>query len=391
MMTLKIGDRWSVCLFMIMFLLNGRLVQASEPPTIEQVIQGFERIEQLFFDENGVIIKYERTNSVDVVKTDYSGKLFLAEWTLAFKGNKWFATRRFTEPFKKVDFFIPSEPKTEVVKGGLILDWPPEYQRAALDKFNLGFNFYAGWFYTLNLSLDTPKHIASSNGAGDRTKEIRERYSDEADHPFLPDFLRDNRSKYQVLPKPEEVDGATCWVIEWPGMDRICVDSNRGFAMVRRLYHWGPDKPPRFEMRNSEHKEVKPGLWLPFKQTVIRYASIVAEKLPLWGKPASSTDYRVHKIEFGNVPDSIFDVELPAGTTVFDIPRNFTYKVPGSSTIDPFSSPIVDGMTEIQNYPQQSGSSRALLVISINVCVIITILSMIAYRVFTKKRASKIQ
>jgi hypothetical protein len=49
-------------------------------------------------------------------------------------------------------------------------------------------------------------------------------YGDDLDLPFLPDFLRENMARYEVLPVPEEVDGTACWVAHWPGMDRFWTD-----------------------------------------------------------------------------------------------------------------------------------------------------------------------
>jgi hypothetical protein len=355
-----------------------RAARAETPPTLDQIIAGCERTEKLFFESQSMLIRYERTDSVNITPTAFSGKLLPAEWILAFQGNRWYSRRRFTHPEKTEEYVVSGEPKTDVVRDGFVLDWPREFNRASIDRFELGFNIYAGWFYTLNLSLDAPKHIAESNGAGNRLAEIRQKYGDEANLPFLPEFLRANSHQYRVLPTQEEVDGNRCWVVEWPGMDRFNVDPRRGFAIPWRRYHWGPGKPPQFELRNSEYREVKQGLWLPFKQVVIRYASMLAEKQSLWGKPASQTEYRVHAIEVDTLADEFFNVTLPPGTIVYDIPRQFNYTIAADTNADPFAFPVMEGLRVLQR--------PRFLLLALNIVVILAVLIFISYRAWVKRR-----
>jgi hypothetical protein len=66
-----------------------------------------------------------------------------------------------------------------------------------------------------------------------------------------------------VRPRQERVDGRWCHVLEWPGKDRLWLDTERGFVLLARemfLGKWGA-LGQRFEL--GGHREVAPGIWLP--------------------------------------------------------------------------------------------------------------------------------
>jgi hypothetical protein len=350
-------------------------MSADERPTLEQIIAGLEQYEKLLFENTSLQLRYARSETEDVTPSAYSGGYFRAEWSLAYRGDKWFAERRFLDPVKTENLWIPAEPETQIIKQGVLLEWKQSSHSAVVDRFDLGRNFYAGLFYTRNLSLDAPARIAKSNGADLAT--VRKRYSDDADLPFLPIFLRDNSAQYRVLPDREEVDGQNCWVVEWPGMDKFWVLPERGFAVPRRIYHFGPGKPIRYEFLHKDYREVKPGLWLPFTQIEDKYASITSESKDIWGRVAARNRYELLSAEFDSVPDSRFEVSLPPGTKVIDTIRKFKYAVEGKLDTDPFTAEIEKAKqifppTQVSPKPQ-SMTSRGWLVLALNVGVFVGI------------------
>ena len=92
-------------------------------------------------------------------------------------------------------------------------------------------------------------------------------------------------------------------------------------------------------MTNRDFKEVKPGLWLPFEQTVLHYAKIKSEDTSLWGKVTSRCVNKVQSIDFNGQFDQYFDVRLPPGTVVNDFARDIKYTV-AEKDADPFSVSI---------------------------------------------------
>jgi hypothetical protein len=330
---------------------------AQQPPTLSEVIQGLEQAEKLFFDHTSLYLRYERTNCQDVIPTTYSGGLLPAVWTLAYRGDKWFLERRFTQAMerpaevvpgkpKKPRMVIPTEPKTNAVRGRVMLNWDQDGKFAAILHFdqNASGNIYAGLLYPRNLSLDAPRYVALSEGLD--VKAVRKKFPDDAGLPFLPEYLRQNKGQYRVRTVPEMVDGMRCWVVEWPGMDRFWVAPDRGFAVPRRQYCWGPGQALRYEFAHRDYREVKPGLWVPFTQLETKYASVLAEKEALWGQVAARAEYQLHAVEFDKVPEALFDVKLPVGTKVIDTVRHLRYTV--SDEAEPLGPAIVVAKEELR-------------------------------------------
>jgi hypothetical protein len=345
---------------------------AEGPPTIDDIVNGITQFERAVFESDSVFIHYERYESIDELKTVASGGYLDAEWLLAKRGDTWLLRRRFTKPSEKEvegELFIPKEPTVHVLKDGLVLEWLGNRQQAFVDQFKDGRNIFRGLFYTDHLSLDVGRRIAESAGVVDQMDSLREYYADELMRPFLPAWLNEHRNKYSVATQPIEFNGRTCWVVEWPEMDRFLVDVEWGYAIPRRTYHWGPGKPRKYEFINEDYREVKSGVWLPFHQTELRYASIVAENRSIWDKVASRSEYRVHKIEFDNIDESVLDVALPAGTHVWDFARNFEYVVSGDDDDEPFSKAV----DNVKAHLSQSPSSFGGITLFVNIIAILVI------------------
>ncbi|QDU36696.1 hypothetical protein Mal4_09840 [Maioricimonas rarisocia] len=318
-------------------VLSADDARSQDAPTIDEVIAAFETREQQVFHNESLLIRYERVESDDVLPSKASGGLLPAEWKLAFRGDKWFLERRFTTPGEREDFTIPDKPKTQVVRDRMQVEWRQTVGTAFINEFGLGGNMYAGLAYTDFLGLDVPRRIARSGQAD--IEEVRQTHRGYVDQPFLPEFLKENRDHYSVVPEPQTIDGAECWAVVWDGMDEILVDPALGFAIRRRSYHWGPGKPMRFHLEFKEFEEVQPGLWLPTTVYADMYASIVAEAESLWGKVTNKTTYRLNEAEFNSVPDELFALDLPEGTRVVDVPRGIKYTITAASA-DPFGAPI---------------------------------------------------
>jgi hypothetical protein len=289
-------------------------------------------MELAFFNSKSVNIEYSRTRSLG------DGALMLAKHRIAFSGNRWYTFRQWTEPSNDDGVLVPAEPLVQVIKDGFLLEWNQHHKQAFADSFAEGRNIYADWYYTLYCSLNAPKRILQSNGHADLEDKLKKKYPDYCDHPFLPDAVQTHLGDYILRSTSESVDGAKCWLIEWPGVDRIWTDPNCGFAIRRRAHTWGVDKPLRAEIWNRQLKEVKSGLWLPYSQEVELYAHL-AEPKAKWGKVQSRSSYSVQSIEFDTLTPEFFDIELPPGTYVFDLPRKFKYVVADSAT-DPLIAPI---------------------------------------------------
>jgi hypothetical protein len=344
MQSYNVGPTVAAGVWILAICIPGGPASAQEPPTLDQIILGIERTEQALFQGDSLLIRYERTKIQKLVPSSIFSGFLLAEWTVGYKGSKWFIERRFTQPMKTESLMVPSKRKTLLLKSGIVLHWDQDARSASVAELGSWPTIYGGLNYTRNLSLDAPKYMATSNGADIRRIRTIPSVMDDTALPFLPEFLHENRTRYSVSPTQEKVNDRLCWVVEWPGMDRFWVDPERGFSIPRRAYCWAPGKPRRFEFLHSDYREVKPGLWLPFNQTEDVYTSIIADKESLWGMVAARSEIRLHAIEFDDVPDALFEVQLPPGTRVMDAVRNFQYTTSPNNEANPFDAAIAEAM-----------------------------------------------
>jgi hypothetical protein len=131
-------------------------------------------------------------------------------------------------------------------------------------------------------------------------------------------------------------------VVEWAGMDRVCVDPANGYAVRQRIIHWAPGKPIRCEIMNGDFREVKPGLKMPFLQRVIEFTNIHFAKESTWGKISETLNYQVDEFKFDAVSDEVFNIRVPAGTKVSDSIHEILYTVPDDNS-DPLSQALSTG------------------------------------------------
>lgn len=381
--------RWTDCLAIgiaglfgvlgcIIYLMAPESLYAQHPPLIQEVVAAWKGIEASVFDSDRVVIEYERVKSDDL-RPSAAGGALLASWKIAHLKDRWLLERHFTDPIHTESVRVPALPKTMVIQPGYLIEWEQSDKVAYVDRFNFGRNIYAGLYYTQNLSLDAPKHLAKAGGAAERIDEIRRKYADYADYPFLPDFLNKNAPKYRVSARPEEVDGQMLWIVEWSGMDRLWVNPAQGFSIPRRELNWHERGPLRCTVQASDFREVQPGLWLPFKQNVERYANPQTDPAAEAGKVMSRLEYRVKAINFKEVPAEMFEVHLPPGTRVLDIVRDFQYMVTERDQ-DPFAASIANA----KSGKEMRGSSRVLLLF--NLAVLGAIAIVIGYRMWFRKR-----
>jgi hypothetical protein len=72
-------------------------------------------------------------------------------------------------------------------------------------------------------------------------------------------------SKYAVNARQELVDGHWCHVLEYPGYDRLLLDSDHGWSILAREV-FDPNKGILLQrIESSKHREIQPGIWVPFE------------------------------------------------------------------------------------------------------------------------------
>lgn len=345
-------------LLFIAFSCRGEMVLSA--PTVQEILSAFQEMDRLLFgDEIPFHIDYSRNKCEEVTKSRYSGGYLNVRFALARKEKQWYSLKQFLvvgernnlgeniitlENGQKIN--SPLEPTIIVTRGNTHLDWKQDGRPLIVIQPlpDDGHNVFQNLDYFRHIGLNPAKHIAHTMGADIKRLSNVEWLKDDLDHPYLPDFLEQNWSKYKVLPDQENVDGFPCWILEYPGMDKMWVDEKCGFAVRKRIYHWGHGQPRKFGIHNLDLKEVKPGLWLPENQVVEKYASIKSEDKKIWDQVASRLYYQLDRIDFGEqVPDSLFSINPTPGTDVVDEIRGIEYTVTEEGT-DPFAGPIALGI-----------------------------------------------
>jgi hypothetical protein len=311
---------------------------AGGTPTVDEVIDGMERCNELLLDHPGFLIVCAREKS-EALLPGPDGSLLRAEWVMAHKAANWLIQQRFLDPHVTEKVAVPAEPQLSLLSSQRVLDWTQYNRHCVVDRFGDGRNMYNGWDYLRNLGINVYPRICAAGGADYEVVRHDKRHDLNMSFPFLPEFLRSNRGRYVVREQREVVGGVPCWVVEWPGMDRIAVDSAHRFVVRHRACHWAPEKPLRIEVSNAGFHEVKPGLFLPFEQVVTTYVDVRYRPESLWGKPANRSVYAVKRIELTDVSDELFKVRLPAGTMVTDLIRQIQYRVPAANA-EPFDEPV---------------------------------------------------
>ncbi len=69
--------------------------------------------------------------------------------------------------------------------------------------------------------------------------------------------------QYRILGTETTEGDRRCIVLERSGLDKLWLDEERGYAVVRREWRWDVDKPLRVRIRNSGFRAGPAGIWLP--------------------------------------------------------------------------------------------------------------------------------
>jgi hypothetical protein len=132
---------------------------------------------------------------------------------------------------------------------------------------------------------------------------------------WLPFAIRNRRSEYLVT-SDEVVEGVSCKVLERLGYDRLWVCPTMNFAIVKREFRTGPGNPVLVVTQFRDHREVEPGVWLPY--SITRKLSGAPSWVPNGmdeNAPASELSIAVKSLRLGPVPKDLFS--MPSENTQY--------------------------------------------------------------------------
>lgn len=193
--------------------------------------------------------------------------------------------------------------------------------------------------------------------------------------------------KYAVLPAQQSVDGAPCWVVEYPSMDKLWLDPKCGYAVRKREWHWGPGEPLMVRYHNRELTAVGAGVWLPKRAT----REVFMPSSATSGGSANETRFTnqlvVTMLRTKNVPNTLFDFHPVPGSTAIDnskidrdgAPVRLSYIV-GKSEEDTEASlnRSIDRVNVTKGF---TGYRLVLLLVNVGVVVVIVLFCVRKWRV----------
>jgi hypothetical protein len=182
----------------------------------------------------------------------------------------------------------------------------------------------------------------------------------------LPDSVEGRLSEYKMTSSEESIDGDSCVVLTRDNRDIMWIDRRHG-GICRRRIEYFPSGGIAVEYKNEQLRHYLEGLWLPQHQEVIRYNGDDAPDR-MRGKIRYIEKNDLLRIQFGNVPDALFNIKPPYPGFVNDHVRGVTYKTQprNAEAGDVLAKAALEARTISGSRP----IGRTSLAIVANVCVI---------------------
>lgn len=254
-----IGVRRSLGVFVCVcgcFLAAGRAGMAA-PPTVMEVLAPLKRQREALLAEPSWTLAFTVVSTVHVPGT-YAYSQFSV--TDRRRGSEYHVTTKYPPGSLLVSLSssspspaLPADPPRPIVEysylGGTAYD---------RDQYNLRITpapltqHFQSHDYTDYQHINTYKGLAMPAG---RLMPY------EPSRPYVPDVVLKNLPSYRVRDEPEVVQGASCFVVENPGVDAIWIDEAGNLR--QRVQHWGPGEALSLITSASDFRERKAGIWLP--------------------------------------------------------------------------------------------------------------------------------
>jgi hypothetical protein len=162
--------------------------------------------------------------------------------------------------------------------------------------------------------------------------------------PFLPEYVREHSSMYQLESHDRRVEGHKCYSLRWMGHDEMIVCPDLGWSIVERKIWRSPGGKPRVVFKMKDFFHPAQDVWLPriIEEKEYLYDNDIVP--PLRGQSENNIrDVRVLRIdraEYSGLDEALFEISAPKGYQVIDDIRNLTYWA-GESAESPFSEEIL--------------------------------------------------
>lgn len=317
----------------------------EQAPSIDEIVHQFaEAKRKLFIEDESFFIRYTSIVAENRLSTDKNDEYHSVVYTNGRKSKLWGTCATLAGTEKQ------NQETKHFAVNGKIIDWSQYSNHAVVAPFEDGRNMYHHWSYFQGIGIVPYDLLAEANGTSFDSvlvKATQSPYLEPILGMYLPACIDTYRSKYSMRSKPETVDGISCWVLEWPNRDVIWLDMKLTGVIRKRTIYNASSGTLKSVFYNSDVKEVKKGLFLPYKQDARHY---VYPEMGLsqseTGKELSHFVYQVNILEFCSVrpeAEKFFDVQLPVGAGVYDVAKDVDYRISDPHS-DPFAGPIAQGL-----------------------------------------------
>jgi hypothetical protein len=335
-----------------LFLLSSPFAAiAQQPPTIDSFILALIKKEDLWNQKPQFEIKYSRYECQDVLKSPYSRGDLLVDWDIAKKESKWVVKRVLRDPgeksISKSNVVDSVYPKTNyfLLTNGLFCEYQETNEVCTVDHAEeVISNLFSQLVYFDFQGIGLFRKIAESNNVNYDSLLVREKKnSNDIAKNYFPEVFVKNKNNLVIHGNKEDVDGYSCWKIEWSGREVVWIDAEDHSIIRKRTKYFGTNLPIEFVAHFRDYQEVVPDLWLPYSIDVDFYAQYVVEPKSVWGKIAKHHKHKVTYINFDSVSESLINITPGIGVLVSDAVRRETYRVTDPNA-DPFAGPIAQGL-----------------------------------------------
>lgn len=204
--------------------------------------------------------------------------------------------------------------------------------------------------YTDNLFMDCYQDLEFTSPSDVQPDHPEVKRPSDSNYLKLPGMVEENLAKYKLRPRLEAIDGFSCHVLEWPGIDIIWLDAAHGFVARKRQFSFD-SKHLALTWLSRDLTEYAAGFWLPKTQHLDRYTS-PHDRLED-GPPKLRSRYvtRLLKADFTPKGDDFFKVPIAEGERLLvgDTVRNITYWRHPNGT-DPVQNVLHDVTTRTRSH-----------------------------------------
>jgi len=223
-------------------------------------------------------------------------------------------------------------------------------------------------FYVNRRYYETSRNNASLHYAWktrlDPVLECLGWWPEEDDRPPAPDakappaFLRFVFAipDYVLRQQPEAVEGHLCHVVEMPGLDRIWLDPQIGYA-IRKREAWHPVSKALLRRQTSSEFREYPVSGPAGEQAVWFPARIRLDAAGKADAPSEETglDIVIEDLKINRVDDGVFKFVPPPGTLIADRDTGKLRQVPGGLDLLDHSAVIAQQMMELSRTQSRQG------------------------------------